>query len=83
MWLADGVYTGPGNTNLDPQGKEITIRGSSGVAEACVIDGEGSARGFNLHSGETLATVIADLTIRNGWSVLGGGAIRCSGSVPS
>ena len=37
--LADGVYAGPGNTDLDLQGKEITIRGRSGVAEACIIDG--------------------------------------------
>ena len=74
--LADGVYAGPGNTDLDLQGKEITIRGRSGVAEACIIDGGGFAGGFYLYSGETPATVIADLTIRN----CGDGAITCTGS---
>lgn len=78
--LAEGIYTGVGNTDLDTLGKAITIRGASGDPSACVIDGGGTARGFYLHSGETPATVIADLTIQNGWSAAGGGAIRCRDS---
>ncbi len=73
--LADGIYTGEGNTELDPLGKPITVRGMSGIAEDCVIDGGHYDSGFYLHSGETPATVIADLTIQNSDS-----AIVCFGS---
>src|SRR5437763_1278627 len=35
--VANGVYSGPGNVNLDFNGKAITLR-SAGGRDACVID---------------------------------------------
>ncbi|MCI0366089.1 MAG: hypothetical protein L0Y44_07815 [Phycisphaerales bacterium] len=37
--VADGVYTGPGNTNVDFFGKAITVRSENG-ARYCTIDGQ-------------------------------------------
>ena len=48
--LADGVYTGPGNRDVDLLGKPLVIRSASDDATACIIDCEagadGSHRGF-------------------------------------
>jgi hypothetical protein len=43
--VADGTYTGPGNTDISISGKSITLRSENGPA-ACIIDcEEGSHRG--------------------------------------
>ncbi len=44
--VADGVYTGAGNKNLDFHGKLITVRSASGDPVLCTIDCEGAGRGF-------------------------------------
>ncbi len=86
--LADGIFRGDGNWDLDTVQKEVTIRSKSGVREQCVIDGEGSHRGFYLHSAEDSTTVISGLTIRNGFgsrlpfAVEGGGGIAANISSP-
>lgn len=69
--LTDGVFGGPGNRNIDTEGKAITIRSQSGIAEDCVIDVGGSFNGFSeqgfyIHTNEGPDTVIRDLTIMNG-----------------
>ena len=64
--VCDGVYTGPGNKNLDFGGKAITVRSENGPDD-CIIDCEGDGRGFYFHSGETEAAVVDALTIRNGY----------------
>ena len=84
--VADGVYTGDGNKDLDFNGKDIEVRSLNGPA-ACIIDCENNGRGFYLHSGETNSAMISGFTIRNG-SVTGqwpdgGGAIACHGASPS
>jgi hypothetical protein len=66
--LEDGVFRGEGNRNVDLRGLLITVRSSSGLAESCVLDCEGSGRAFVLASGEPPGTKIAGLTIRNGLS---------------
>lgn len=68
--IADGIYSGQGNYNLDPGTLTVTVRSQSGNAEACLIDGQGSYYhgGFVSRSGAMLT--IADLTIR-----------RCQGAV--
>ncbi len=38
VYLGDGVFTGPGNNNIEFLGKEFTLRSQSLIAEACVID---------------------------------------------
>lgn len=65
--VADGVYTGPGNRDVQTGTRSITIR-SAGGPEACVIDCEAAARGFII-SGEVR---LEGLTIRDGASDLGG-----------
>ena len=69
--LSDGVFTGPGNRNIDPGGKASIIRSRSGQAVACVIDIQGafsgiSEQGFYIHSGDGPETEIRDMTIMHG-----------------
>ena len=82
--LRDGVYVGELNKNLDFGGKALTLRSENG-AENCVIDCEGSDRGFYFQSGETPDSIVDGITIVNG-SVprltLGGG-IYCYNSSPT
>ena len=78
--VLDGTYTGPGNRNIDFYGKAITLRSMNGPSN-CVIDCEGSGRGFDFHSGETQQTIVAGFTITNGQAD-SGGAVRCMNSSP-
>jgi predicted outer membrane repeat protein len=84
--LADGIYTGYGNTELSYMGKSIVIRSESGDPHACIVDCEGSEtiwrRGFLFSSGEGPASAILGVTIRNGHSYQGAG-IWCWRSSPT
>lgn len=69
--LADGVFTGEGNYNIDILGKTITVRSQSGNPNACIIDVPGeyneiAQRGFYLSNYEGRNTIIRDITIMNG-----------------
>jgi hypothetical protein len=75
VFVHDGTYTGPGNKNVDFQGKRLVVRSASGP-EATVIDCAGSGRGFYVH-GASGGTRIDGFTIRNGYTTYGGG-IRVS-----
>ena len=88
--VADGVYTGPGNRDLDFLGKAITVRSENGP-ENCIIDCEGTEgqphRGFSFHNGEDNATVLEGFTITDGYgpdvtvpwgAASAGGAILCT-----
>ncbi|MFN8547182.1 MAG: right-handed parallel beta-helix repeat-containing protein [Candidatus Eisenbacteria bacterium] len=70
--LADGTFRGSGNHDIDPHGKDLTIRSQSGNAEACVIDCAGQGRGFNFHSHETPASLLSGVTIQGGRAGDGG-----------
>ncbi|MHC5006157.1 MAG: choice-of-anchor Q domain-containing protein [Planctomycetota bacterium] len=72
--VADGVYTGSGNKELDFEGRIIAVRSANGP-ETCIIDCEGFGRGFALHSDETAESAIDGFTITNGSSGVGGGMI--------
>ncbi len=80
--VADGLYTGPGNKNLDFRGKLITVRSENGP-DNCIIDCQNSGRGFYFQSGETAAAIVEGFTVRNGSSPLVGGAIYCVTSSPT
>ncbi len=86
--VADGTYTGEDNRNLDFGGKLLTVRSVNG-AENCIIDCQGSGRGFFFHNGETANSVVDGFTIQNGdvvWDSPGGGrggGIHCTGSAPT
>ncbi|MCP4712469.1 MAG: hypothetical protein GY869_27920, partial [Planctomycetes bacterium] len=74
--VADGVYTGDGNRDLDFNGKEIILRSESGP-ENCIIDSQGisteSHRAFHFHNNETSNSVLEGFTITGGWSTEGAG----------
>ena len=79
--VADEIYTGAGNKNLDLKDKEITVQSENGP-ENCIIDCEGDGRGFYFHSGEGTTSKISGFTITNG-SVNHGGGIYCEDSSPT
>jgi len=85
--LADGIFTGSGNRDIDYLGKAITVRSQNNDTETCVIDCEGTEadphRGFFFQSGEGHESVLQAVTILNGYDDEVGGGIVCSGSSPS
>jgi len=78
--LADGIYAGPGNRDVDLRGKALAIRSQSGNPQACTIDCGGSAanhhRAFVSHAGEPASTRLEGLRIIGGQAAVGG-AIWC------
>lgn len=79
--VADGIYTGPGNKDLDFDGKGITLISENGP-DNCVIDCEFNGRGFYFHSGELQNSVLSGLNIINGNANQGAG-IYCKNSSPT
>jgi parallel beta-helix repeat protein len=78
--VADGVYTGPGNRDLDYHGKLITVRSENGP-DHCTIDCEHQGRAFNFHTNETPDAVAEGFTITRGSAQIGA-AIHCEVSSP-
>lgn len=77
--VAEGTYSGTGNTNLTTLGRQLTVRGT-GNAAGCIISAAGtSQRAFVISSGETNATIIDGLTITR--PTLGGGGQDTGGGV--
>ena len=80
-----GTHTGPGNRDIKLFGKPITVRSlepnTPAIAAATIIDCNGSDadkhRGFNLYQQEGPNSVLAGLTITNGFGMYQGGAIYC------
>ncbi len=72
--IEDGIFTGPGNYDIDCGALEITIRSENGP-DNCIIDCQGLGRGFNFHGyvQDVPAAVIDGITITNGNAVCGGG----------
>jgi cathepsin L len=89
--LAPGIYTGPDNTNIDFDGKPVTIRSINpadpNTIAATVIDCQASGinlrRAFIFDSGETQTSTLYGLTIRNGYINDNGGAVYCYYSSPT
>ena len=79
--VADGIYNGDGNKDLDFGGKAIEVKSEHG-AEATIIDCEDDGRGFFFHSGESESSVVSGFTIMNGYESNGGG-IYCFDSSPT
>lgn len=80
--VADGIYKGPGNKDIDFKGKAITLKSENG-AEFTTIDCEYSGRGFYFHSGESQTSQLVGFTIKNGRISGNGGGIYCSNSSPT
>jgi len=85
-----GTYTGDGNRDIDFLGKAITVRGidsnDPNIVATTIIDCNGTVeephRGFLFNAGEEANSVLAGLTITNGYADTGGG-ICCEGSSPT
>lgn len=83
--VADGLYTGPGNRDLDFNGTNLLVTSENGPA-VTVIDCEGSLsdphRGFIFRSGEDSTSVVRGFRILRGyaygaWPENCGGGIYC------
>ncbi|HYW68182.1 MAG TPA: right-handed parallel beta-helix repeat-containing protein [bacterium] len=74
-----GTYAGPGNREIDFNGKNILVQ-SSGGPEVTVIDCESQTRGVYIHSGELLNATIDGFTITNGRAYEGAGIYVSSSS---
>jgi parallel beta-helix repeat protein len=87
--IRPGVYTGPGNFDLDPQSKSIIIRSSNpndpNVVAQTIIDPNQAGRGFYIHSGEDANCIISGMTIEDACVIDGdnGAGIYCFDSSPT
>jgi hypothetical protein len=83
--VADGVYTGEHNRDIDFKGKTITVRSENGP-ENCIINCQGNEseqhRAFYFCNGEDANSVLKGFTIMNGFTHAGAG-IKCCGSSPT
>ena len=79
--LAAGTFVGAGNKDVS-FGKDLVVTSESGAA-VTIIDCEGSGRGFNYQLGESDASVLQAITIRNGNPGGSGGAVFCVNTSPS
>ena len=73
--VADGIYTGDGNRDIDFKGKAITVRSQNGP-KTCIIDCNGTSaeyhRAFVFQTSETSSSILDGFTITNGYNVDGG-----------
>lgn len=84
--VANGVYSGPGNRDIDFRGKEIILRSSNGARKCtlnCVGESGSRHRAFYFHKGEAESSVVDGFTIVNGYADQNGGAIRLVGASPT
>ncbi len=84
--VADGVYSGPGNRDIDFYGKALLLASENGP-DSCVIECGGSEsdphRGFVFHNLEDSCSIVRGFTITGGWTDYNGGAILCDASSPT
>ncbi|MCP4708519.1 MAG: S8 family serine peptidase, partial [Planctomycetes bacterium] len=67
IWIADGIYQGPGNYNITFDGRAVTVKSEHGP-EHCIIDAETHGRGFIFDQNETPSSVLDGLTIIRGYA---------------
>ena len=79
--VADGIYSGAGNLNIDFGGKPVTLRSLNGPRRT-VVDCAGQGRGFVFTSAEGTDSVLAGITVRNGVAEAGAG-IYCDSAGPT
>ena len=78
--VRDGTYTGPGNRDVDFNGKAVHLMSENGP-QSCIIDAEGAGRCFAFTRGESSTSVLQGFTIRGGYG--SGAGIYCFGSSPT
>ncbi|MHB8078502.1 MAG: right-handed parallel beta-helix repeat-containing protein [Candidatus Krumholzibacteriia bacterium] len=81
--LADGVFTGAGNRDLQFGGKPLTLRSESGNAATCVLDAQGSDaephRAIWLHDLPEPGARLEGLTFRGGYDPGAGAGVYVNG----
>lgn len=81
-----GTYTGPGNYELTPRGRDVHIRGvdpaDGGVVGSTIINPAAAGRGFSFVDGESAACILEGLTVTGGRAGKGG-AVYCYNSSPT
>lgn len=87
VWVADGIYRGQGNRDLDFKKRAITVRSVNGPRN-CIIDCNGTEaephRGVYFQRGEDPNSRLIGFTIQNGYGLHNkGGGIYCMGSSPT
>ena len=80
--ILPGTYSGPGNRDVDFDGRRITVAASGAVTVDCGGSSSEHHRGFIFESGEDTTAVLQGVTIQNGYSTSGAG-IYCGGSSPT
>lgn len=88
--VAEGLYQGPLNRDLDFNGRDIVLRSESGSA-ATVIDCEHASRAFTFNSNESYLAVVEGVTLANGYAEHDtlnpyegyGGAVHCYATNPT
>ncbi len=85
--VADGIYTGEGNRDINFMGRAIHLMSENGP-ETCIIDCQGTEedrnRGFWFRNSEDPDSILDGFTIRNGYAYDGGGIridINCSPTI--
>ncbi len=63
VWVASGMYTGAGNSNLDFKGKIIALQCEE--IGTCIIDHAVNVPAFNFHLNETNASIVDGFRITN------------------
>ncbi|MBN1884346.1 MAG: T9SS type A sorting domain-containing protein [Candidatus Krumholzibacteriota bacterium] len=88
IYLADGVFTGEGNRDIDFNGKEFEIKSLTGHEGLPVIDCQGGPeypdlhRAFTFDSGQSRSARLYGLTIIGGW-MNSGGAVSIGDAEPT
>ena len=86
--VADGVYSGEGNYNIDFKGKAIALKSQNGPSD-CIIDPQQQGQGIFFRNNEGADTQLDGFTIRNARGdvptigVVNGGGIYCEGASPT
>ena len=72
--VADGIYRGAGNTNINFSGKVITVKSQNGP-KSTIIDSESrnNTRGVTINNNETHASVLDGFTVKRGRHQFGAG----------
>ncbi len=79
--VADGVWRGPRNVNLNFRGKAITVRSENGPA-GCIIDPERNGSAFVFNTRETAEARVEGFTL-TGASFVEGGSLVIDGASPT
>jgi parallel beta-helix repeat protein len=84
--VADGIYTGDGNRDIDFLGKAIKVQSENGP-QNCIIDCNGTQAephcGFYFVNSEDTYSILEGFTITNGYTREGGSGILCEQSSPT